>query len=58
MAREIFKIPEEFEIGIMIAIGYQDSPEVLPKRLRGKSSSTCERKTLEEILFFEELKTN
>ena len=57
-AREVFNIPEDFEVGIMIAIGYQDSPEVLPERLRGKSSSTRERKTLEEILFFEELKTN
>ena len=57
-AREVFNIPEDFEVGIMIAIGYQDSPEVLPERLRGKSSSTRERKTLEEILFFEELKTS
>jgi hypothetical protein len=57
-AREVFNIPEDFEVGIMIAIGYQDSPEVLHERLRGKSSSTHERKTLEEILFFEELKSN
>ena len=26
-AREVFNIPEDFEVGIMIAIGYQDSPE-------------------------------
>jgi hypothetical protein len=54
MAIEIL-IPEKFEIGIVIAIGYQDSHEVLPERLRGKSSSTRERKTLEEIMFFDEL---
>src|SRR5918997_1863987 len=29
-AREIFNVPDDYEIGIMIAIGYQDSHEILP----------------------------
>jgi hypothetical protein len=57
MAKEIFKTPEEFEIGVMIAIGYRDGPRTLPERLRGKSSSTRERKTLKEIVL-DELKIN
>ncbi len=50
MAKEMFKTPEEFEIGVMIAIGYRDDPRTLPERLRGKSSSTRERKALKEIV--------
>jgi len=30
-AIEIFKIPEDFEIGVMIAKGYQDKHSVLPE---------------------------
>jgi hypothetical protein len=33
-AREVFNIPEDFEAGIMIAIGYQDVHQVLPESLR------------------------
>jgi hypothetical protein len=35
MAKEISKTPKEFEIDVMIAIGYQDRPRTLPERLRG-----------------------
>ena len=31
-AREVFNIPEDFEVGIMIAIGYQDTYHTLPER--------------------------
>ncbi|HXP50592.1 MAG TPA: nitroreductase family protein [Bacteroidia bacterium] len=54
-AREVFNIPEEFEIGIMIAIGYQDTYDVLPENLVKKASIPRERKSLSEIVFLEEL---
>ena len=38
-AIEIFKIPENFEIGIMIAIGYQDKHSCIPERFRQKAYS-------------------
>jgi nitroreductase len=54
-AREVFGIPDEYEIGIMIAIGYQDSHEILPERFRVKINSPRERKPLSEIAFLEEI---
>ena len=54
-AIEVFKIPEEFEIGVMIAIGYQDKHSVLPERFREKAYSPRERKKLSEIVFVEEI---
>jgi nitroreductase len=54
-AKEVFSIPEEFEIGIMIAIGYQDTYDVLPESLVKKASMPRERKSLSEIVFLEEL---
>ena len=53
-AREVFVIPEDFEVGIMIAIGYQDIHHVLPESLRQKASMPRERKSLSEIAFLEE----
>jgi nitroreductase len=54
-AREIFNIPDDYEVGIMIAIGYQDSHKILPERYREKANSPRERKPLSEIAFIEEL---
>ncbi|MGE3859495.1 MAG: nitroreductase family protein [Nitrososphaeraceae archaeon] len=54
-ARKVFSIPDDFEIGIMIAIGYQDSHDILPERYREKAFSPRERKSLSEIAFFEQL---
>ena len=54
-AREVFSIPDEYEIGIMIAIGYQDSHEILPERFKDKINSPRERKPLSEIAFLEEI---
>ncbi|MGN6632286.1 MAG: hypothetical protein ACTHKP_08630 [Nitrososphaeraceae archaeon] len=33
--KKFSKTPKEFEIDVMIAIGYQDGPRTLPERLRG-----------------------
>jgi nitroreductase len=50
-AREVFNVPEDFEVGIMIAIGYQDTYHVLPDRLREKAFTPRVRKPLSEIAF-------
>src|ERR687895_2084445 len=54
-AREVFNIPEDYEVGIMIAIGYQDTFDVLPERLREKAFTPRQRKPLSEIVFIEEI---
>ena len=54
-ARRVFNVPDEYEIGIMVAIGYQDSHDILPKKYKKKAFSPRERKSLSEIVFLEEL---
>jgi nitroreductase len=54
-ARKVFSIPDDFEIGVMIAIGYQDSHDILPERYREKAFSPRERKSISEIAFLEQL---
>ena len=54
-ARDVFNIPDDYEIGIMIAIGYQDSHEILPERYREKANLPRERKSLSDIAFLEQL---
>ena len=54
-AREVFNIPEDFEVGIMIAIVYQDTHHILPERLIHKAFTSRQRKPLSEIAFVEEL---
>ena len=57
-AVEVFKIPEDYEIGIMIAIGYQDKHSVLPERFREKAYSPRVRRKLSEIAYVEDIGTN
>ena len=54
-AREVFNVPEDYEVGIMIAIGYQDTHDVLPERIREKAFTPRQRKPLSEIAYLEEL---
>jgi len=57
-AVEVFKIPEDYEIGIMIAIGYQDKYSVLPERFREKAYSPRVRRKLSEIAYVEDIGNN
>ena len=52
---EKFSVPEDYEAGVMIAIGYQDTHHVLPPRLKEKIFTPRTRKPLSEIAFIEEL---
>jgi nitroreductase len=54
-AKELFDIPEDCQMGIMIAIGYQDSHELLPGKYKEKALLPRERKPLSEIVFSEEI---
>jgi hypothetical protein len=54
-AKRVFKVPDEYGIGIMIEIGYQDSHDILPERYKEKANSPRERKQLLEIAFLKEL---
>jgi nitroreductase len=54
-AREVFNVPEDYEVGIMIAIGFQDTYQVLPDRLREKAFTPRVRKPLAEIAFIEKM---
>jgi nitroreductase len=54
-AKTVFNIPDEYEVGIMIAIGYQDTHDVLPEKIKEKAHKPRERKPLSEIAFWEEL---
>jgi nitroreductase len=50
-AREIFGVPEGFEVVAGIAIGYPADPSVLPAELRERELAPRKRKPLEEIVF-------
>ena len=54
-AKKLLDIPEDYQIGIMIAIGYQDTHELLPEKYKEKSLLPRERKPLSDIVFLEEL---
>lgn len=50
-AREIFGVPEGYEVMAAIAIGYPADPSVLPPELRERELAPRQRKPLEEIIF-------
>jgi hypothetical protein len=55
LAKEVFKIPDDYEVGIMIAIGYQGTNDSLPEKLKIKSTKPRQRKPLSQIAFSEDL---
>jgi nitroreductase len=50
-ARRELNIPDDYEVGAAVAIGYLGSPEQLPERLRQSEDAPRRRKPLEEIVF-------
>jgi len=50
-ARELFEIPNKFDIVTMVAVGYLGDPEILPESMRDMESSTRDRKELDSLLF-------
>jgi nitroreductase len=54
-AKELFRISEDYQIGVMIAIGYQDTHELLPDKYKEQSLSPRKRKPLSEIVFLDEI---
>ena len=55
LAREIFNIPDDYEVGIMIAVGYQGTNDSLPEKFKVKNTKPRERKHLSEIAFLEDI---
>ena len=45
-ARQIFNIPEDYEVGIMIAIGYQYNHKVTSRKIKRKSIFAKTKKAL------------
>jgi len=43
---KVFNILEEYEIGVMIAIGFQDAYHVLPQRIKEKAFKPGAKKTI------------
>jgi nitroreductase len=50
-ARQVLGIPDDYEVGAAVAIGYVDAPENLPEQYRAAELSARQRKPLEQILF-------
>ena len=50
-ANELFNIPEDCQMGIMIAIGYQDSHELLPGKYKEKALLPREESHYQKLYF-------
>ena len=50
-ARATFNVPDEFDIVIGIALGYEGDPDALPEELPGREREPRVRKPLGEIVF-------
>lgn len=54
LAREAFSIPPLFEPGVVIAVGYLGTPDVLSEELRRKEIASRTRHELSELVFEDE----
>lgn len=52
-ARDAFKIPEDFEIGAVTALGYLGDTATLPEGLQAQETAPRTRKPLAEVVFSE-----
>ena len=50
-AREVFNIPDDYEVGIMIAIGYQDSHKYYLKDIEKKQIVRGKENLYQKLLF-------
>ncbi len=50
-ARATFNVPDEFDIVVGIALGYQGDPDSLPEELPGREREPRARKALADIVF-------
>lgn len=50
-AREMFEIPDDFDVVSMIAVGYLGDSMQLPENIREMESNKRERRSLDKILF-------
>jgi nitroreductase len=50
-ARQVLGIPDDYEVGAAVAIGYLDGPEKLPEQYRAGEVSARQRKPLDQIVF-------
>lgn len=50
-ARELFEIPEDFDIVTMIAVGYMGDATQLPENIKEMESNKRDRRLLDKILF-------
>jgi hypothetical protein len=55
LVKEVFKIPDDYEVGIIIAIGYQGTNDNLPEKFQIKITKHRERKPLSQMAFLEDL---
>jgi len=50
-AREVFSIPEDFEVGAAWAIGYLGDPSVLPDQMKAMETAPRSRNPIEQFVF-------
>lgn len=50
-ARAAFEIPEEYELGAAVAVGYASDPSTLPERFRQAESAPRSRKPLADLVY-------
>jgi nitroreductase len=50
-AREIFEVPDDFDIVTMVAIGYMGDPAILPENIREMESNVRDRKPISDLIF-------
>ena len=50
-SREAFSIPEDYDLGAAVAIGYPGDPASLPPRLQASEIAPRSRKPLSEVVF-------